>query len=342
LDPPDQLKFKELLLRHRDVFSLNEDDIGRTTLVKHSIDTGNAPPIRQAPRRLPLAKQQTVREKIDEMRRQGIIEPASGPWASPIVLVSKKDGSTRFCVDYRRLNNITRKDSYPLPRIDTILDSLEGSCWFSTLDLKSGYWQVELDQKDKEKTAFCAEGLWQFRVMPFGLCNAPATFERLMDRVLSGTSSKSVLVYLDDVIIHGKTVEEELQHLDDVFQRLRQAGLKLSPNKCHFFKKETRYLGHIVGEDGIRTDPDKSKVVREWRQPRNQKEVRSFLGLCSYYRRFIQNFASIAKPLHVLSSVKKSFAWTSDCQAAFDTLKERLTSAPVLACPDPDALFILD
>ena len=191
------------------------------------------------------------------MRSQGVIEPSHSPWSSPVVLVQKKDGSKRFCVDYHKLNEVTKRDSYPLPQVDTTLCAVSGSSWFSMLDLKSGYWQVKMAEKDKEKTAFTTdEGLWQFIVMPFGLANAPATFERLMERILQGLPWTVCLVYLDDVIVYAKTLADEFENFQTVFRRLRQAGLKLNPRKCHLFQKSVRYLGHVVSESGISVDPE--------------------------------------------------------------------------------------
>ena len=218
-----------------------------------------------------------------------MIEKSTSPWASPIVLVKKKDGSTRFCIDYRRVNEVTIKDAYPLPRIEDTFDALHGAVWFSTLDLASGYWQVELDDEAKEKSAFAVSGgLYQWKVMPFGLCNAPATFERLMERILTGLHWEILLVYLDNVIIYGKTFDEELQRLQTVFQRLRESKLKLKPKKCHLFQKKVAYLGHVVSAEGVATDPEKIEAVKCWPVPGNQTGVRSFLGLASYYRRFIE------------------------------------------------------
>ena len=280
---------------------------------------------------------------LDDMLKKNVIQPSTSPWASPIVLVRKKDGSMRFCVDYRKVNAVTRKDAYPLPRVDDTLDTLSGSRWFTTLDLISGYWQVEVNPEDTEKTAFCTpEGLFEFKVMPFGLCNAPATFQRLMDAVLAGLQWNSCLVYLDDVVIPGKSFEEHLRNLNSVLGRLREAGLKLHPEKCAFCRKQVTFLGHIVSEDGVATDPAKTSKVATWPEPTSVREVRQFLGLASYYRRFVKGFATVAKPLHQLTENAKDFRWTPDCQTAFETLRRLLVTAPVLAFPDFHKPFILD
>ena len=206
-----------------------------------------------------------------------MIKPSTSPWASPIVLVQKKDGSTWFCVDYRKVNNVTRKDAYPLPRVDDILDTLAGSQWFSTLDLISGYWQVEVKEEDREKTAFCTpDGLFEFEVMPFGLCNAPATFQRLMELVLAGLQWMTCLVYLDDVIVTGKTFEEHLDHLGGVLQRIREASMKLQPAKCALCLEEVKFLGHVISRKGVATDLAKTEKVAKWPTPTNKKEVQRF------------------------------------------------------------------
>ena len=282
-------------------------------------------------------------EEIEKMLAKGIIEPSSSPWSSPVVLVKKKDGTIRFCIDYRKVNGVTVKDSYPLPRIDDCLDALSGSQWFCTLDLASGYWQVEMAEKDKEKTAFSTgSGLYQFNVMPFGLCNAPATFERLMERVLVGLPWQILLIFLDDVIVHAKSFEEAVRRLRLVFERLRSANLKLSPKKCVLFQRKVTFLGHVVSGDGVSTDPSKTEAVNTWPVPRSVAEVRSFLGLTSYYRRFIYEYAHIAKPLHELTEGGKEFLWTEACDKAFCTLKKNLASTPVLAYPTLDDMFILN
>ena len=259
------------------------------------------------------------------------------------MLVRKKNGSLRFCVDYRKLNNITQKDAYPLPRIDDTLDTLAGARWFTTLDLISGYWQVQLDPKDREKTAFCTpDGLFEFNVMPFGLCNAPATFQCLMDTALAGLPWSTCLVYLDDIIILGKDFTSHLNNIQLVFECLRQAGLKLQPAKCTLCGESVSFLGHIVSSSGITADPSKTSKVSTWPVPTCRREVQQFLGLANYYRRFIKDFASIAKPLHHLTEKNVKFEWTPSCQEAFELLKSKLTSPPVLAHPDFQLPFILD
>ena len=336
-------KVRNLLSNYSDVFSSNDQDLGQTSVIEHRIDTGESRPVKTPPRRIPIHKRQEVEDTVKQLNEQGLIEPSSSPWSSALVLVRKKDGSLRCCVDYRRLNAVTIKDSYPLPRIDDTLDALSGSNWFSTLDLKSGYHQVALAEKDKPKTAFSTgNNLWQWRVLPFGVCNGPATFERLMDSVLAGMHWQSLLVYLDDIIVFGRSFSEELQRLEDVFRRMKSANLKLNPKKCLLFRPEVRFLGHIVSRDGVRTDPVKTAAVAEWPVPSNVKELRSFLGLCTYYRRFVRGFANLAAPLYALTKEGVRYKWNKSCQESFDMLKSALEHAPVLQYPDTTQPFILD
>ena len=332
-----------LLRENLKVFTLPGEPKGRTDWVKHEIHVETDVPIKQAVRRSPIHLREAAEEEVNKMLKDDVIEPSNSPWASPVVLVRKKDGSLRYCIDYRKLNAVTRKDSYPLPRIDDSLDTLKKAKYFSTLDLASGYWQIELTDDAKQKSAFCTtSGLYQFRVMPFGLTNAPATFQRLMERVLAGLQWKICLVYIDDIIIFSATVDDHLQQLNEVFSRLKIAGLKLKPKKCHLFQRKVQYLGHIVSEEGIETDPEKIEVIRQWDRPSNVSELRSFLGLCSYYRRFVPDFASISRPLIKLTEKNSKFEWTDEQEESWRILKERLTSPPVLMYPDPEAAFILD
>ena len=277
------------------------------------------------------------------MLDQGAIQHSESPWSSPVVLAKKKDGSTRFCIDYRKVNEVTRKDAYPLPRVDDTLDTLVGSKYFSTLDLASGYWQVEVAENDQPKTAFITpEGLFQFRVMPFGLCNAPATFQWLMDRVLSGLKWSTCLVYFDDIMVVGTSFADHLSNIGGVLARLRGAGLKLKPGKCRLCKERVAFLGHIVSAEGITTDPSKTEAVAKWPTPQSRREVQQFLGLANYYRQFVKNFAAIAGPLQRLTEKNSNFEWTVECQHAFDKLRACLVSSPVLSYPDYSRRFVLD
>lgn len=332
-----------VLVTNEGVFSSSPTDLGRTSLHQHRIETGEASPIKLPPRRIPYARREEAENLVREMLEQGIIKPSESPWCSPVVLVRKKTGKLRFCVDYRRLNEVTKKDSYPLPRMDLILEALAGSGWFATLDLQSGYWQVELEETAREKTAFSfGRGLYEFSVMPFGLCNAPATFQRLMERVLHDVPFETCLVYLDDVLVHAKTFDELLDKLELVFRRLRAAGLKLSPTKCELCQKSVTYLGHVISPTGIGPDPEKVAAVRDWPTPRNQRDVRSFIGLCGYYRRFISDFSGIARPLHQLTEKGRKFLWSEACEDAFQQLKSRLIVAPILCQPRFELPFCLD
>ncbi|GBM56891.1 Retrovirus-related Pol polyprotein from transposon 297 [Araneus ventricosus] len=237
----------------------------------------------------------------------------------------------------------TVQDSYPLPRIDDTLDALNGSQWFTTLDLKGGCWQVEIRHEDREKTAFTTgQGLWQFKVMPFGLCNAPATVERQMETVLRGLSSEACSVYLNGIIIVGPTFGEHLNNLPKVFQRLQNPNLKLNPKKCRFFQKAVAYLGHVISAEGVKTDPENIKAIVYLSHPDKIHVLRSFLGLCTYYRRFVKNFSTIARPLHKLTEAKSNFNWTDECETSFNSLKQALSSAPILTYPRIDKDFILD
>ena len=341
-DPEKQCLF-ELLLAHEDIFATDSTDLGRTGIVKHKVDTGLSAPAHQPPRRLPPQYREKAHDLINDMLQRNIIQRSTSPWASPIVLVKKKDSTFRFCADYRKVNSLTRKDAYPLPRINDTLDTLAGSKWFTTLDLLSGYWQVELQKEDQEKTAFCTqEGLFEFQVMPFGLCNAPATFQRLMDMVLAGLQWSHCLVYLDDVIVLGRNFEDHLANLHQVFLRFREAGLKVKPSKCELLKRKVYFLGHIVSEEGVATDPAKTAKVASWPRPTSCKQVQQFVGFANYYRRFVRDFASIAKPLIRLTEKNSSFRWTNECQSAFDTIRQKLISPPILAFPNFSKPFILD
>ena len=320
----------------RHLFAAGKGDLGRTNIVKHQINTGDQPAIKQRVRRYPAVRREEERQLVEDMLAIGIIQESNSAWSSPTVLVKKKDGTTRICIDYRRLNQVTMVDAYPLPHIE---DTLGGTRFFCSLDLASRYWQVEMDAADREKTAFVTQGgLYKFRMMPFGLVNAPATFERLMERVLRGIAWSECLVYLDDILVFGPNFATMLARLESVLDRLGKAGLKLKAKKCQLFQEEIPFLGHIVSAAGIGADRAKCRQVRDWPVPRDLDEVRSFVGLCSYYRRHIQGFTELAAPLYELATKGTDFEWTERRNEAFSQLINALTSATLLGFPREEEL----
>ena len=354
-DWPEKLQqdAKDMLKRNAQVFSKDDMDMGRTNLVKHHIKLTDPAPFKEAYRRIPPQMYDEVKAHIQEMVDLGAIRPSNSPWASAIVLVRKKDGRLRFCIDLRRLNNRTVKDAYSLPRIESILDSLGGAQIFSTLDLKAGYWQVEMAEECKAYTAFtCGPlGFYECDTMPFGATNAPATFQRLMHDCLGDLNMNWCIVYLDDIIIFSDTKEKHIKRLEAVFQKLMAAGLKLKPTKCFFFRDEIEYLGHVVSGKGISANPKKIEAVTKWPTPKTVYDVRSFLGFVGYYRRFIKNFSKITKPIREVitglenqskrAAQKTYIEWTDLANAAFDNLKTMCVSTPILAYPDYQLPFTL-
>ena len=344
LNSEEQSQLKNLLINYQNQFSKDSHDLGRFTLLEHHIDiVPGTRPIKQQPYRLPLAKRRDAEVEIAAMAERDLIEPSTSHWSSPAIILPKKNGGIRFCIDYRRLNKVTIPDSMPLPRCDDSLDALGGSKWFSILDLRQGFFQVGLDKESPPLTAFCilGSGLWQFKVVPFGSMTSPACFERVMERLFTGLTFASLLIYLDDIIIFGKTFDIHLRNLEEVSKRLSEAHMKLNSDKCRLFQSTVSFLGHQVSEAGISVDAEKTKAVREWPVPRNVSELRSFIGLCSYMRKFINGFSSICKPLHVLTQKDQKFLLNSECQDAFEKLKVALTSAPVLGFPqESEGIFI--
>lgn len=355
----DQLtQVKSVLNKWSDIFSKGPTDLGKTDLVKHSIKLTDDTPFKDPYRRIPPGLFEEVRTHLKEMLDAGAIRESESPYSSNVVLVRKKDGSLRFCIDFRKLNSRTVRDSYNLPRIDDTIDTLIGAKYFTKLDLRSGYWQVEMEETDKHKTAFSVGnlGFYECNRMAFGLTNAPATFQRLMERCMGEMNLKECLIFLDDILVFSSTFEEHLERLEAVFSRLKQHGLKLKPSKCEFFKNRVTYLGHVVSESGVETDPDKISALASWPEPENVKALRSFLGFTGYYRRFIKDYAKIVKPLndllvghptHTPVSKKKKkkssvlWEWGEAQQCAFNTIKEKLSSPPVLAYADFSKPFVL-
>ena len=336
-------QMRTILWKYSNCLSTNEFDLGYTDLVEHTIDTGNAAPIRQTLRRQPIAYQAQIDNHVQRMLQAGVIVPSSSPWSSNVCLVKKKDGRLRFAVDYRHLNVLTTIPAYPMPRVDTCIDSLGNSAWFSTMDLRSAFWQVKQSEKDAPKTAFITRtGCYQFTRLAFGLSGSPGLFQRLADLIFSGLTWDALLVFLDDIIIFGRTVEEHLHRIEQVFQRLSQANLKITPTKCHFFQKEVNFLGFHISQQGVRSDPSKTAAIADWPTPKNIKQVRSFCATINYYRRHIHQFSIIAAPLYDLLKKRARFNWTEDHERAFRTLKMRLTTAPILAIFDPTRPTFVD
>lgn len=325
-----------------DTFSKMGTSIGCTTLVAHRIIT-DVEPIKQRYYPVSPAMMKHIDAELRDMLEKGIVEPSTSPWSSPIVMVPKKDGSWRFCVDYRKLNSVTTRDAYPLPYVSNILDKLRDARYLSSLDIKSAYFQVPLEESSKEKTAFTvpSRGLYQFKRLPFGLHNAPATWQRLIDRVLGMDLEPYLFVYLDDVIIVTQNFEKHIEVLTEVFSRLSSAGLTLNREKCQFCRTELRYLGYVVDQNGLHVDPEKINAILRIPTPGKVTEVRSIVGTASWYRRFIPNFSSIVAPLTELTKKNVKFHWSDRQEEAFRSIKEHLVSAPVLSCPDFSLPFIV-
>ena len=304
---------------------------------------GGNHPIERLPRRLPNVLRQEVDKQVGEMLDSGVIRPSKSPWASPIVLVKKKDGAWRFCVDFRKLNDVTVKDSFPLPQINDLLDTLAGQRYFTTLDLASGYWQVPMEKSSIEKTAFVIPGggHFEFAKFAFGLTNAVPTFQRLMSNVLAGLLNNKCLVYIDDVLVVGKDFEKHFENLKEVFHAISSAGLKLKPSKCFFAKKSVKFLGFEISDQGLSPDEEKLHAIHDYAPPTEETSLRRFMGLASYYRRFVSGFSEIAAPLHRLLQKGSKFCWTDECDAAFQSLKTQLVSSPILGFPCLDREFIL-
>ena len=328
----------------KDVFAMNDNELGRTQLVQHEIDTGDTLPIKLAPHRLAPGKITVVKKEIEDMLARNINRPSNSPYSAPIVLVTSKDRSNRMCTVFRRLNEVTKKDDFPIPRIDQILDHLHGATIFSSLDLASGYWQVPLAESAIPKTALVTPdgGHYKYIRLPFGLCNAPGTFKRLMTSIFNKYLFSFVLKILDDVLVFSRNVEEHEKHMRLIFHALRQANLKLKPQKCRLFQKSVTYLENKLSPEGIAPDENKLIAVPDWKRPENVSQVSSFIGFCSYYRRFIKEFAGIAKPFHQITKKNSRFTWNPECHNAFEKLKKALIDSSVLKHLNYNSPFIVD
>ncbi|KAJ0956109.1 putative nucleotidyltransferase, Ribonuclease H [Helianthus annuus] len=341
----DERKIEDLpvVREYPDVFPEELPGLPPHRQVEFQIDLAPAAaPVARAPYRLAPGELQELSNQLQELLDRGFIRPSSSPWGAPVLFVKKKDGSLRMCIDYRELNKMTIKNRYPLPRIDDLFDQLQGSSFYSKIDLRSGYHQVRVREEDVPKTAFRTRyGHHEFLVMPFGLTNAPAVFMDLMNRVCKPYLDDFVIVFIDDILIYSKNKEDHERHLRLILELLRREQLYAKFSKCDFWIREVHFLGHIVNEVGIHVDPAKVEAIRNWAAPKNPSEVRQFLGLAGYYRRFIQNFSKIAQPLTSLTQKKVVYSWGTKQEDAFQLLKQRLCSAPILSLPDGTEDFVV-
>ena len=337
----EQGLLREFLYKNKEVFSLN-GELGRYKGMPFSIDTGDARPVRQMPRRVPHHWKEEVDKQLDQMLEQGVIEPSYSPWASPICMVRKKDGSLRFCVDYRKLNAVTKADAFPVPHMGDCLSTLGGSEYFSALDLASGYWQCDMDRESSEKAAITTHrGLFQPTVLPFGVKGGVAHFSRVMSALFSSLQWKILLIYLDDLLVYADSFKEHLSRLACVFDCLRKAGLKLKPSKCSLVRRSLKFLGHVVSRCGGSPDPEKLQAMREFPVPQDVDALKRFLGLAGYYRDHVQGFADIVHPLNELTKKGVAYNWSAVCTQAFQKVKEVLLKSPVLVYPDFQREFVL-
>jgi hypothetical protein len=355
-DDPEHAKLAALCARlfqeYKDVFPDTLPKVDPNAKVKegavvHRIElTDGAKPYSQPLRRMSTQELDELKKQLQEYLDSGRIRPSESPWGTNVIFAKKKDGTLRFCVDYRGLNDRTLKNKYPLPHTEELFDRLTGAKYFSKLDLRSGFFQILLAEGDRSKTAFRTRyGLFEWTVLPMGLTNAPATFQHLMNHTFRDFLDLCVLVFLDDIVVYSKTLSDHERDVRAVLQRLRDAGLCAKASKCELFMEEIEFLGHHVGRNGLRVMPDKVEAVRKWPQPQNATDLRSFLGLAGYYRRFVEGFSEIAAPLHELTQTKigsPPFRWDTKHQTAFDALKKRLAEAPVLALPDPDKAYVVN
>jgi hypothetical protein len=338
----NSLPYQHLLDKFQSLFH-PPTTIPPSRTINHAITlTQGSNPVNTRPYRYPQFQKQEIEMQIKDMLQQGLIQHSSSAFSSPVLLVKKKDGNWRFCVDYRALNAITIKDRFPIPSIDELLDELYSTNWFSKLDLRSGYHQIRMNPDDVHKTAFRThQGHYEFLVMPFGLCNAPSSFQATMNLIFEPFLRKFVIVFFDDILVYSKTLEDHLKHLETVFECLLTNQFFLKQSKCSFATNTIHYLGHVVSSAGVGPDPEKIIAMVDWPTPKTLKQLRGFLGLTGFYRKFIKNYASIAHPLTELLK-KDAFHWGPEATAAFEKLKRAMTEAPVLALPDFTVDFIIE
>jgi len=336
-------QLSQFLINYKDTFSKDDMDIGQFTKIQHRIDTGTSPSTKEGLRRTPFGFEKEEEKHLQELLDKNIIQPSTSEWAAAPVICRKKDGKIRYCIDYRKLNAVTRKDAFPLPRIQACIDHLRGTKFMSCLDMSAGYYQFQIHKDDRYKTAFITKyGLFEHVRLSFGLCNSPAFFQRVMQLILTGLTWSQCLAYLDDIIVLGKDFNDHLQNLTAVMERFKENNLKLKPKKCSLFQKEVVYLGKLISEQGISINPENIETIQKWPPPTTKKEVQSFLGYANYHRDHLPNLAAIAYPLHELTKKKTKFEWTDSHQIAFQTIKNAIINSATLTYPYPEEQFILD
>src|SRR3954462_1919070 len=326
-----------------EVFPEEVNELPPEREVEFSIDlVPGTSPVSMAPYRMSPSELAELNKQLEELLEKKFIRPSVSPWGAPVLLVKKKEGSMRLCVDYRQLNKVTIKNRYPLPRIDDLMDQLVGAGVFSKIDLRSGYHQIRVKKDDIQKTAFRTRyGHYEYTVMPFGVTNAPGVFMEYMNRIFHPYLDQFVVVFIDDILIYSKSEEEHAEHLRVVLELLKEKKLYAKLSKCEFWLNEVSFLGHVISKDGIAVDPTKVEAVSQWEAPRSVSEIRSFLGLAGYYRKFIEGFSKLALPLTKLTRKGQAFIWDSKCEEGFQELKRRLTSAPILILPSPTESFVV-
>lgn len=342
LDEAQKLIADNIVQQFKDI-SIEVKGLGRTSLITHHIDTGDAQPLRQRYYRMSPEKQRILQEQVDEMLELDVVDRCESAWSSPVLIVYKSNGQPRFCLDSRKLNSVTKRDAYNLPYVSEILDNLRDAKFLSSVDLSKAFWQIPIAPEDQEKTAFYVpgRGTLKFKTTAFGLTNAPATQQRLVD-MLFGDFDLKTFAYLDDIIVVSSSFEEHVSLLLRVLEKLKHANLTVNLEKCKFFRSQLKYLGYVVDEHGLRTDPSKVEAILNYPTPTSRKDLKRFLGTATWYRRFVPNFSTVAGPLNKLTSNKKNappFKWTPEADASFNKLKECLVSAPVLSCPNYDLPF---
>ena len=329
-----------LLWEYESQFAKDETSIGTTPLTSMTIDTGTSKPVSQKPYPIAMKHYQWVKDEIEKLLAAKVIHTSRSSWSAPIIVVPKGDGGKHLVIDYRALNKVTRKFTWPMPKVEDIFSKLNGATYFTTLDLRAGYHHIPLDKPSIPKTAFNSPfGKYEYMKVPFGLAQAPAYFQELMTGILKDFNF--TIAYLDDIIIFSKTPQEHLLHIRMVFKKLKSANLSMKKSKCSFFSKEIQYLGHILSATGIRPLPAKTHAIQHMQPPTTPKQVRAFLGLVRYYRKFIKGFAKITKPLTLLTRQQVKFEWTPVHHTTFLHLKEAIVQAPILHYPNPNKKYIV-